>query len=87
MCQIDNKLLSILMKEKGIEVKKLAEWAEVDRKTVYNILNGDHRPGYDVLVRIVFALNLTHDEIFQMMFAPNSQLQEKIRQNVKDHPA
>lgn len=85
MCHIDNKLLERLMDEKGIEPKDLAAMAQIDTKTVYNLLNAKTRPCYDVLLRIIFALELTIMQIEELTIRPNQDLLEEIRENVNQY--
>lgn len=81
MCHIDKDLLNRLMSEKGINTKTLSLIAQVDNKTIYNVLNGHTRPCFDVLIRVIFALEMTMEQFEALTILPNQDVMEQIRDN------
>jgi transcriptional regulator with XRE-family HTH domain len=56
-------LLKKVIKEKEISIRSLAKKSNVERKSIYNILNGESEPKICTLVKLAKALNVGLDEL------------------------
>ena len=63
--------------DKGITQAALAEKIEVSLRTVIAIENGKRNPTFDVLYRLVHALDIPADLIFRPDGTPNTPEQEQ----------
>jgi putative transcriptional regulator len=63
--------------DKGITQAALAEKIEVSLRTVIAIENGKRNPTFEVLYRLVHALDIPADLIFRPDDTPNTQEQEQ----------
>lgn len=66
-------ILKTAREKAGITVEALAEMADVSERYIYRIENEGKKPSYDVLYRIIRALDISPD----LLFYPETQSENK----------
>jgi transcriptional regulator with XRE-family HTH domain len=66
-------ILKTARERAGITVEALAEMADVSERYIYRIENEGKKPSYDVLYRIIRALDISPD----LLFYPEAQSENK----------
>lgn len=59
-----NRRVRYLIESRGFSISEFAEYAQIAKQTMYNIIKGSHQPRLDTLILIAGALDMTLSELF-----------------------
>lgn len=83
---VNRELLDLKVKEVNLTYSALAYLVGCDRTTFYKIKVGKTNPSYHVMNSIIYTLNLSHADIFEIFFSKRAtmpvQIIEKPRTDV-----
>lgn len=71
MATVNGNMLKAKIVEKGYTVAGFAKTIGVSKDTLYNVVNNNNRPSYNVMNSIFYALKLKPEEAVNIFFSDN----------------